>query len=121
MLWTHAAAALAALAIGFASGWKVEAWRRDSIALAEERENARVAVRRADHADRAGVNYEAKRAAGQEATRVILREVERVVQSPVYLDRCLDDDGLRLVAAAVAAAPDPGQPASAVPAASAPR
>lgn len=46
MLWTHAAAATIALAVGFAGGWQVQAWRHGRLAaeqtaqLASAREGA---------------------------------------------------------------------------------
>lgn len=115
------AALLVGLSIGAAGAWQVQAWRRDAAELQRQRTEARDDARRAEHADSAATTYETQRAAGQAAARVIVREVERVVEAPVYRDVCLDDAGLQLVARAIDAAADPGQPAPAVPAASAPR
>jgi hypothetical protein len=50
--------------------------------------------------------------------RTITKEVDRVVEKPVYLAACLDDDGMRLANAALAGAlqparePDGGMPAA---------
>ena len=44
------------------------------------------------------------------------REVDRVVEKPIYLRECLDDDGLRQLNAAIGAGRNSGQPAPAVPA-----
>ena len=38
---------------------------------------------------------EEKKNVRQENARVITKEVEKIVERPVYLDRCWDDDGLR--------------------------
>jgi hypothetical protein len=119
MIYTHAAAALIALAIGSAAGWQVQAWRwraADADRLELEREARRGQELRADGA---AVRHEATRAGLQQQRQVLTREIERVVEVPLYRDVCLDADGLRLVAAAAGAEPDPGQLAPAVPAAAA--
>jgi hypothetical protein len=53
--------------------------------------------------------------------KTITKKVDRIVDRPVYLNACIDDDGLRLANAALTgkAATDPGQPDPAVPAADA--
>lgn len=115
------AAVLAGLALGSAGAWQVQAWRwraADAERLEQEREARRSQERVADQAAQA---HERERAALRVQQQVITREVERVVESPVYRNECLDADGLRLVAQAAGAAADPGQPAPAMPAASAAR
>ncbi len=115
------AAALAGLALGGAGAWQVQAWRwraADAERLELEREARRAQERTADAA---ALAHERDRAAIRVQQRIITREVERVVESPVYHDVCLDADGLRIVAQAAGAAADPGQPAPALPAASAAR
>ena len=119
MLWHYVGAAVVAAAVGFTAGWRVQGWRRSAadaervVAQAEAERLARVA------ADRAAATFEGRREAIRVEQRVITREVDRVVDRPVYRDGvCLDADGLRLVAAAAGAASnpavaDPGLPASA--------
>ena len=118
MIWTHVAAAILALVLGFGSGWKARAWKAGADDL------ARVQAEQSDHAQQAArVDHAAegnaqRTAAIRAEVRTITREVERVVSQPVYVDRpCLDADGLRLVAraAGAASAADPGEPAPAVP------
>lgn len=116
-MYTYAATALVAIALGFGSGWKVRDWKAsaDQAAQAERMREDEIAAREAQ--DRAATSYETKRAAGQQRQRVITREVDRVVE--VYRDRpCLTDDGLRLVAQAVAGADPASSPQAAMPAAS---
>jgi hypothetical protein len=62
----------------------------------------------------------------REQTRVVFKrieiEIEKVVDRPVYRDRCFDDDGLRYANAALAGALTPtGEPHGAVPGADATR
>jgi hypothetical protein len=62
-------------------------------------------VRRAAVASTAGSAFEADRTVIETRTRTILREVQHVVDRPVYRDCRLDPDGLRLVNAALSGSP----------------
>lgn len=120
MIWTHAAAAAAALAIGLASGWQARGWKADADELQRVELAAQDAARRAERATGAAQTFETRRESTRQAVRIITQEVERVVDRPVYLATCLDADGLRLAAAAAAGSASPAASAgSAVPAASA--
>jgi len=117
-----AAALLAGLAGGFAGGWKVQGYRwaaadgaRAEAQVEQDRMQRRVA-------DESAARHAAELAAIAAQRRTITREVERVVESPVYRNVCLDADGLRLVeAAATGRAADTGEPAPALPASAAAR
>lgn len=115
MIYTHAAAAVVGLAIGFAGAWQVQAWRWDSAELARQQKqqaDARAQVRRIDSASG---NYEDDRAKTRTEFIEITKEVERVVQKPVYRNVCLDDDGLRQLERAAAATGHPGKPEAGMP------
>lgn len=118
MIYTHAAAAVIALALGFTGGWKARDWKAGADDAAKLRADAATALRRAEKVDGAAERYEQAREGIRVRARAITQEVDRVADRPIYRDReCLDHDGLRLVAAAIgASAPDPGQPAPSVPA-----
>jgi hypothetical protein len=111
-------AALAALAVGlllgFGAGWKVQAWRwaaADAQALEDARELRAQRERAADHA---AEQHEQAKAQLDAQIQVITREVEHVVERPVYRNVCVDADGLRQLAQAIGAADPAGQPAPAV-------
>lgn len=72
-------------------------------------------------ADSAIASLETKNAAARVVYRTITQQVDRVVEMPLYRDRCLDDPGLRLanlalggvtVAPSAVASPDSGMPTS---------
>lgn len=114
MIYTHAAAALASLVLGCALGWWVQGWRHDSFELARQqtaRESQRLAARAADAASE---RHEADKAALRAEFKPIYKEVEVVVQKPVYRNVCLDADGLRLLERALRGPGATGQPAPAV-------
>ena len=115
MIYTHAAAALAAAALAFAGAWKVQDWRygaQEAARLEQERE---ARVLRARSVDNAAASHEVEREQVAAEFKVITREVERIVEKPVYRNVCLDDDGLRVIGKAIGASSNPSQPASAVP------
>jgi hypothetical protein len=108
--------------VGFAGGWRVHDWKAEAARAAELDLQAREQARDAIRVDTAATGYETQRTATAERVRIIKTEVERVVDRPVYRDReCLDADGLRLVAQAIGAPTAAGEPAPALPAASAAR
>ena len=122
MIYTYAATALVAIVLGFGGGWQIRDWKAGADRAAELDLQAREQARDAIRVDVAATGYDTQRAAGQQRTRVVIKEVERVIQAdPVYRDRCLTDDGLRLVSAALAGADPASIPTPALPAASAPR
>jgi len=114
VIYTHAAAALAGLAIGFTGGWWVQGWRHDSMELERQetaRESGRLAARAAEAVS---ARHEDDKAALRAEFKPIYKEVEVVVQKPVYRNVCLDADGLRLLERAVRGPATASQPASAV-------
>lgn len=89
--WAIGLVALAA----FGSGWMTHTWKANSDRLAQ--------IQR-------GIDKAADVSEGlakkDEETRVvyhtITRDVDKIIDRPVYRDRCLDDDGLQLANAALA-------------------
>lgn len=119
MIYTHLAAALVAAAVGAAGAWQVQGWRwraADADRLELEREARRGQQIRADGA---AVRHETERATIRAQQQIITREIERVVQVPLYRSECVDADGLRLIAQAIGPAASASQPAAAVPASAA--
>lgn len=117
-LWAWAGVAL----VAWGSWQRMEA-KAAHAKLESERAAAITEVfRRSEIAAGASARYEGHRAQLQQHARVITKEIDRVVEKPVYRDGlCFDADGLRLLSESIAGAADPGQPAAAVPAASAAR
>lgn len=116
MLYTHAAAAAVSLAIGFTGGWWVQGWRWDASELKRIETQWADAKKQIRAIDKASEGYEGDRSAIRTEFIEITKEVERVVQKPVYRNVCLDDDGLRQLERAAAATGHPGKPAGGVPA-----
>lgn len=95
---------LAGLAAGGTGAWKVQAWRHDSAELQRINQEGRDQLRRQEVAIVQSVKFQAGQASAAEREPAVIQEVIRVVSKPVYRGRCLDDDGLRIIAADIQAA-----------------
>ncbi len=119
-LYALAAGALAIAAASFTAGWQVQGWRHDANELERQQQaaqDARAAVRRIDVA---AEGYEARREAARSHDEAKQQEVIRVITKTEYRDRCLDDDGMRILADDLDASDARRGVAPAVPSASAP-
>lgn len=115
MIYTHLAAFLIGAAVAGAGAWKVQNWRAD----AQEKERLEQAAEKrridAKTIDTAATGHEADKREIRTEFLTITQEVERVVEKPVYRDVCLDADGLRVLADAIAPRAAASEPARAVP------
>ena len=100
-MWTYVLALLLGAGGAAYGTWQVQEWRwasKEVGRLEREQEASRINERRASMAATGD-------AARQERIRTefvtITQEVERVVEKPVYFGQCLDDDGLRILGAAI--------------------
>ena len=109
-LYTYAATALVAAALGGAGAWKVQGWRcaaQDAQRLEAQAEATRINEKAASAAS---TSFETKKASNETRYRTITVEVEKIVDRPVYLQQCIDDDGLRLINSQIRRETPPGQP-----------
>ena len=114
-MWIYVLALLLGAGGGAYGTWQVQEWRwasKEAGRLEREQEASRIVERRASMAATGD-------AARQERIRTefltITQEVERVVEKPVYFGQCLDDDGLRILGAAISGTADTGAPGRAMP------
>lgn len=115
MIYTYLATAVIAALMASAGTWKVQSWRFDSMEkerLESIERDRRFAEKRVDVS---AEGHEKDKARIQSDFAPITKEVERVVEKPVYRNVCLDDDGLRVLSRAIAGPPAASEPAPAVP------
>ncbi|EGY53168.1 hypothetical protein [Neisseria shayeganii] len=97
-----AAAACAVMAAALIHGQRqyrsgyLKAKQEMAAALAEQ------AQKQIEAAMQASRNYQAARAAAEQKERVRYVEAQKIVERPVYIGDCLDDDGLSVINAAIA-------------------
>ena len=119
MIWAYVGGA--ALVLGFGTGWKVRDWKADAAEKARLEAVLKTKEENATKVDAAAVKFEDRKAKVAARERVVIKEVERVVEKPVYRNICVDSDGLRILADDVAASNTGRELAPAVPAASSPQ
>lgn len=109
MYWLLALVVSSALAFG--AGWTVKGWSVDS---AESKAIKEVT----QQIDTRAVKHEEFKAK-EKVRYVTIKEVEeKIVDRPIYLNQCFDDDGVRLINEAIAGTA-PSQLAPALPASAA--
>jgi hypothetical protein len=90
--------ALVGLALGSAGGWQVHAWKAGADERDRLEKTAQAGRDDAKRMDRAAEKFETAQSQAQRREAHVIQEVIRVIEKPVYRERCLDDDGLRLLA-----------------------
>ena len=115
-MYIYAAILIAGLLSGFTAGWKVQAWRHDSAALAAQEQARETEKMRRQAAGLASANHEQARERVRTEFLTITQTVEKVVRDAptVYATVCVNPDGLRQLAEAARATGYPGKPSSAV-------
>ena len=114
-IWIKLALIAGIFLAGLASGVKIHAGLTAQRDLAAVQAGAKERARRVDKIDAAATGHEADKAQIRTQFKTIIKEVDRVVQNPVYLHVCFDDDGLRAARAAIGPAAPASQPAPALP------
>jgi len=108
------AVVLVVAGLGFGGGWLVNGWRYE----AKESKRLAQAVEAANRRDKASYDASVNFEKGKEHVRTVFQkievEVEKIVTRTEYRDMCLDPDGLRVLARAVAETAT-GQPDASVP------
>lgn len=110
MLYTHAAAAIVAGALAFGGAWKVQAWRYDAAEKQRIEQEAKDLHRATERAQASSGAFEEKRATNEIRYRTVTVTLEKIVERPVYLQQCFDDDGLRALNSQISRSADPGEP-----------
>lgn len=112
--WFYSATIAAVLS--FASAWQIQNWRYE--ALDNERVQQAAAEKDANDkkADAAAESHEVAKDQVRSEFQIIYRDVNHVVEKPVYRNVCFDDDGLRLIRKATGKPDDASsEPAATVP------
>ncbi len=122
MIYTYVAVALISGACAATAAWQVQGWRHDSIEHARQVNQRATERLQRQNSNTAAVAHESDKVRIETEYRDVIKEVQRVVEKPVYRNVCLDPDGLSVIGDALARAyNDPGKPGNAVPKAAAPK
>ena len=95
---------------GLGIGWTVNDLKRDADDKDRIEQEAKKKDKQVNTAQVASTGFEAKRTANEVRYRTVTVTLEKVVERPVYLNQCFDDDGLRILNDQILRRTDPGQP-----------
>jgi hypothetical protein len=110
----------AALVAGIGLGWTVADWRADARELQRVQAQKEVADEQQRMVSQASARFETQREQRGARERIVVKEVQRVLEKPVYRNVCLDDGGLRILSDDIAASNARRQLGPALPSASSP-
>lgn len=102
MIYTHAVALLAGLAIGFGGGFQLQSWRYGAIEAKRLSAQVEAEKKRDKSSYDASVNFEKGKTRVETVFQTITETVETIVEKPVYRNICYDDSGLRELRRAIA-------------------
>lgn len=101
---------LCAAVLGFGLGWVVHGWEQSADEKIRIEQEAKKKDEQENTAHVASTGFENKRATNEVRYRTVTVTVEKVVDRPVYINQCIDDDGLRALNNQILRRTDPGQP-----------
>lgn len=93
--------ASALAAIFFSAGWWLRGVQAKAAAVAQTQAQAKADVRQAERTSEAVQAHAEAKVKTEVRYVTTVKEVEKLVERPVYLERCLDDDGLRTLNAQI--------------------
>ena len=111
----YAAIAVIAAAVGGYSAWSAQGWRydaKDAQRIEAQAEQARMDRQAAQTQSEGFENDRTKTAIKY---RTITRQVEKIIDRPIYSQPCFDDGGLHALRSAIGSASDTSEPADALP------
>ena len=107
-------ASVIALGLAFGAGWWLRGLQVKAATVDQTKVQAQADVQQAQRTSEAVQIHAEKKTETEIRYVTVTREVEKLVERPVYLERCLDDDGLRALNTQITGADTPGT-GSAVP------
>lgn len=101
---------LCAFVVGLGGGYTVNDWKRDAADKERIEQEAKKKDEQVNTAHVASTGFEEKRNANEVRYRTVTVTVEKIIDRPVYINQCIDDDGLRILNDQILRRTDPGQP-----------
>ena len=102
------AAACAALVLAFGAGWWLRGLQVKAATVDQTKAQAQADVRQAERTSEAVQTHAEAKVKTEIRYVTTIKEVEKLVERPVYLERCMDDDGLRVLNAQILGTNPPG-------------
>lgn len=97
-------AAVIALGLAFGTGWWLRGLQVKAATVDQTKAQAQADVKQAQRTSEAVQAHAETKVKTEIRYVTTVKEVEKLVERPVYLERCLDDDGLRALNAQISGA-----------------
>lgn len=90
-------AAVIALGLAFGTGWWLRGLQVKAATVDQTKAQAQADVQQAQRTSTAVQQHAQTKTETEIRYVTVTREVEKLVERPVYLERCMDDDGVRIL------------------------
>ena len=107
-------AAGVALGLAFGAGWWLHGLQVKAATVDQTQAQAQADVKQAQRTSEAVQQHAQVKTETEIRYVTTVKEVEKLVERPVYLERCMDDDGVRILNAQILGTNPPG-PGTALP------
>lgn len=97
-----------ALVLAFGAGWWLRGLQVKAAIVDQTQAQAQADVRQAERTSTAVQKHAQAKTETEIRYVTVTREVEKLVERPVYLQQCLDDDGVRIINAQILGTNTPG-------------
>lgn len=101
-------ASVIALGLAFGTGWWLRGLQVKAATVDQTKAQAQADVQQAQRTSTAVQQHAQAKTETEIRYVTVTREVEKLVERPVYLERCMDDDGLRVLNAQILGTDTPG-------------
>ncbi len=101
-------AACVALVLAFGAGWWLRGLQVKAATVDQTKAQAQADVKQAQRTSEAVQTHAEAKVKTEIRYVTTVKEVEKLVERPVYLERCMDDDGLRVLNAQILGTNPPG-------------
>lgn len=101
-------ASVIALGLAFGTGWWLRGLQVKAATVDQTKAQAQADVQQAQRTSTAVQQHAQAKTETEIRYVTVTREVEKLVERPVYLERCMDDDGLRVLNGQILGTNSPG-------------
>ena len=98
----------AALVLAFGTGWWLRGLQVKAATVDQTKAQAQADVQQAQRTSTAVQQHAQTKIETEIRYVTTVKEVEKLVERPVYLERCMDDDGVRILNAQILGTDTPG-------------
>jgi hypothetical protein len=88
---------LVSLVLGFSGGWSAKGWYVDSKELSVKKAEEVIEAKKEEQIDKVTDQHEKDKEEARVVYRTITKTVDKIVEKPVYLNQCFEEEGLEQI------------------------